>query len=185
MATKAFTATRRPRRESASDDWNAAQVGSFVAHAAWVTALSWSAVGNCLVLATGCSEGSVRLYTALYSALAALPDLQPAPVPEDQDPAAAEPQAGGDQTAMLMQTSSSATLQADAAIAGVSDAAADEQMPLPPLQLMTVAVTADLRGVTCIDLRVSTDSSTGEDFANCPTWHNEEDENTIMHICTA
>lgn len=54
---------------------HASQVGSFVAHAAWVTAAAWAAVGDRLLLATGCSEGSLRLYAARKSTLASLPDL--------------------------------------------------------------------------------------------------------------
>ena len=55
------------------------QVGSFVAHSAWVTGLSWAALGGSLLLATGCSQGSVRLHAARTSALAALPHLAAEP----------------------------------------------------------------------------------------------------------
>ena len=51
------------------------QVGSFMAHSAWVTGLCWAALGGSFLLATGCSEGGVRLYGARASALASLPDL--------------------------------------------------------------------------------------------------------------
>ena len=50
------------------------QVGSFVAQASWVTALSWATLGDALLLATGCTEGSVRLHAASAATLAALPD---------------------------------------------------------------------------------------------------------------
>ena len=138
-----------------------AQVGSFVAHAGWVTALAWCAVGDYLVLATGCSEGSVRLYTAAQAALADLPDILPAPTPEDQAPTATEPQTGEDARGASEQTSSAATVQTIAATAGGSNGAADGAR-LPAMQLMAVLMTADLRGVTCIDLRLRSDSSTGE-----------------------
>ena len=59
------------------------QVGSFVAHASWVTALSWAIAGDVVLLATGCAEGSVRLHAASAAALSALPgvmaDLSAAP----------------------------------------------------------------------------------------------------------
>lgn len=133
-----------------------------MAHAGWVTALSWAAVNDCLVLATGCSEGSVRLYTAKQAALADLPNLLPTPVPKDQDATTGEPQAGEGQTDSSRQTTSSGSQQADAAMVGASDGAAVGGLPLPQFELTTVAVTADLRGVTCIDLQASTDSNTGE-----------------------
>ena len=55
------------------------QVGSFMAHSAWVTGLCWAALGGSFLLATGCSEGGVRLYSARASALASLPDLAAEP----------------------------------------------------------------------------------------------------------
>ena len=55
------------------------QVGSFVAQASWVTALSWASFGDALLLATGCAEGSVRLHAASAAALAALPDAMADP----------------------------------------------------------------------------------------------------------
>ncbi len=152
-------------KQSSHDDMGEkvwfAQVGSFVAHAGWVTALAWCAVGDYLVLATGCSEGSVRLYTAAQAALADLPDILPAPTPEDQAPTATEPQTGEDARGASEQTSSAATVQTIAATAGGSNGAADGAR-LPAMQLMAVLMTADLRGVTCIDLRLRSDSSTGE-----------------------
>ena len=151
-----------------------------MAHAGWVTALSWAAVNDCLVLATGCSEGSVRLYTAKQAALADLPNLLPTPVPEDQDAAAEEPQAGEGQTDSSRQTTSCGSQQADAAMVGASDGAAVGGLPLPQFELMTVAVTADLRGVTCIDLQASTDSSTGEIHDGCAKSRNQKDQKTII-----
>lgn len=56
------------------------QVGSFVAQASWVTALSWASCGDLLVLATGCAEGSVRLHAASAAALGALPDAMADPL---------------------------------------------------------------------------------------------------------
>ncbi len=55
------------------------QVGSFVAQASWVTALSWASHGDTLLLATGCAEGSVRLHAASTAALGALPDAMADP----------------------------------------------------------------------------------------------------------
>ena len=55
------------------------QVGSFVAHASWVTAVSWAISGDALLLATGCAEGSVRLHAASAAALLALPNAMADP----------------------------------------------------------------------------------------------------------
>ena len=63
------------------------QVGSFKAHAAWVTAAVWAAVGSHLYLATGCSEGAVRLHVMRVSALASLPDLLTQPSPHHRQAA--------------------------------------------------------------------------------------------------
>ena len=56
------------------------QVGSYVAEASWVTALSWASFGDALLLATGCAEGSVRLHAASAAALTALPDAMADPL---------------------------------------------------------------------------------------------------------
>ncbi len=61
-----------------------------MAHASWVTALSWASFGSSLLLATGCAEGSVRLYAACAATLSALPD------------ATADPSAGPADKVMLL-----------------------------------------------------------------------------------
>jgi len=61
-----------------------------MAHASWVTALSWASFGSSLLLATGCAEGSVRLHAAPAATLSALPD------------AMADPSAGPADKAMLL-----------------------------------------------------------------------------------
>lgn len=59
-----------------------AQVGSFAAHASWVTALSWASCKDDMLLATGCAEGAVRIYAASAAALSALPNAMADPSAE-------------------------------------------------------------------------------------------------------
>lgn len=143
-----------------------AQVGSFVAHAGWVTALAWCADGERLFLATGCSEGSLRLYVAQQSTLAALPDLLHVPSSNVPAASAADQHPSATQQGSAEQASAS-DLDVTAEAPG-GHAATDGERPgagahtvLPVMHLMSVVLRADLRGVTCIDLRASKDSSTG------------------------
>ncbi|BDA42682.1 probable protein AGENET DOMAIN (AGD)-CONTAINING P1 at N-terminal half [Coccomyxa sp. Obi] len=140
---------------------NFALVGSFLAHAGWITAMHWAVVGGSLVLATGCSEGSVRLYTTLQSTLADLPDLLSAVTPSDEDPKAAQPQqadASGYSRPTDVDTSASAAHHGPANGSAVVTQNGQIQ---PTMQLMSTVMQPDLRGVTCLDLQASTDCSTG------------------------
>ena len=123
--------------------------------------MNWAVAEDSLVLATGCSEGSVRLYTALQSTLADLPDLLSAVDPSIEEPRARRHQHADESGASRqtdVDTSASAAHQGSAN--GHAVVPENGQMQ-PPLQLMSIVVPADLRSVTCIDLHASTDSSTG------------------------
>lgn len=159
---------RQPLPASSSDiSWFcAAQVGSFVAHSGWVTAINWAVVGDSLVLATGCSEGSVRLYTALHSILADLPDLLLAADPLDGDPKPTQPQQPNESGALRQTDVDTSASAADHASANPPAVVTQNGQVQPPMQLMSIIVPPDLRSVTCIDLQASTDCSTGA-CCNC------------------
>ncbi|CAL8467664.1 g7202 [Coccomyxa elongata] len=140
---------------------NLALVGSFVAHAGWVTAIKWAVIGDSLVLAAGCSEGSVRLYTALHSTLADLPDLLSAADPSDGDPKATQPQQADESRASRQTDVDMSASAADQASANKPGVVTQNGQMQPPMQLMSILVPPDLRSVTCIDLQARTDSSTG------------------------
>lgn len=121
-----------------------------MAHAAWIKSLKWAAVGDALLLATGCSEGGVRLYTALRSTFSALPDLlNPALSSSAQD---GSPQHHSGE-AEKRTGRQSAQQRGDSSRPAVS---------APVVRLMHVAVQPDLRSVICMDLHVDTTDTAGD-----------------------
>lgn len=123
--------------------------------------MKWTVVGDSLVLATGCSEGSVRLYTALQSTLADLPDLLLAVDPSDEDPTATQHQHADESGASRQTDVDTSASAADQGLANGPAVVPQNGQMQPPLQLMSIILPPDLRSVTCIDLQASTDCSTG------------------------
>jgi WD40 repeat protein len=141
-----------------------------MACAAWVKSLKWAAVGDTFILMAGCSEGSVRLYAAQQSSLAALPDMLPASsahaageispeplssMPAQQSGAADQLDRGQGRASEQVGNSSALPARRAHGVGTSGDTA-------PFVRLMGVIVQPDQRSVTCMDFRASHNAATGD-----------------------